>query len=664
MTILIIILAYFAILFGISRLASKKADNSTFYRANRRAPWYMVAFGMIGASISGVTFVSVPGMVLTSQMTYLQMCLGFIVGYLVIAFVLLPLYYRLNVTTIYTYLGQRLGQRSYLTGASFFLLSKMTGAAVRFYVVCIILQQFVFSPAGIPFAVNVVVMVLLIWLYTRRGGIGTLVFTDSFQTLCLFTALILIILSVIDQMHLSVSEAITTIANSEMSRIFVFDDWVSPHNFWKQFLSGVFVAIVMTGLDQDMMQKNLTCKTLRDAQKDMCTYGMAFVPANLLFLALGVLLTMVVGTGLKGDEMLPTFIQSVADTHLLPLTTYLFIIGIVAASFSSADSALTSLTTCFCVDILQQPDNESLRKKTHVVMCGFFMLFILLFRQLNSTSLIDAIYILASYTYGPLLGLFVFGLFTKKQPNDRLVPYICIVSPLLCYALDMVAQRLWDYHFGYELLMLNGFAQKDMCTYGMAFVPANLLFLALGVLLTMVVGTGLKGDEMLPTFIQSVADTHLLPLTTYLFIIGIVAASFSSADSALTSLTTCFCVDILQQPDNESLRKKTHVVMCGFFMLFILLFRQLNSTSLIDAIYILASYTYGPLLGLFVFGLFTKKQPNDRLVPYICIVSPLLCYALDMVAQRLWDYHFGYELLMLNGLLTFAGLYFTRKNPN
>ena len=456
MTILIIILAYFAILFGISRLTSKKADNSTFYRANRRAPWYMVAFGMIGASISGVTFVSVPGMVLTSQMTYLQMCLGFIVGYLVIAFVLLPLYYRLNVTTIYTYLGQRLGQRSYLTGASFFLLSKMTGAAVRFYVVCIILQQFVFSPAGIPFAVNVVVMVLLIWLYTRRGGIGTLVFTDSFQTLCLFTALILIILSVIDQMHLSVSEAITTIANSEMSRVVVFDDWVSPHNFWKQFLSGVFVAIVMTGLDQDMMQKNLTCKTLRDAQKDMCTYGMAFVPANLLFLALGVLLTMVVGTGLKGDEMLPTFIQSVADTHLLPLTTYLFIIGIVAASFSSADSALTSLTTCFCVDILQQPDNESLRKKTHVVMCGFFMLFILLFRQLNSTSLIDAIYILASYTYGPLLGLFVFGLFTKKQPNDRLVPYICIVSPLLCYALDMVAQRLWDYHFGYELLMLNG----------------------------------------------------------------------------------------------------------------------------------------------------------------------------------------------------------------
>jgi Na+/proline symporter len=453
MTILITVLAYFVVLFAISRLTSRKADNNTFYRANRRAPWYMVAFGMVGASISGVTFVSVPGMVLASQMTYLQMCLGFIVGYLVIAFVLLPLYYRLNLTTIYTYLGQRLGKRSYLTGASFFLLSKMTGAAVRFYVVCIILQQFVFTPASIPFTVNVVVMVLLIWLYTRRGGIGTLVFTDSFQTLCLFTALILIILSVISQLHLSVGEAVKAVAASEMSHIFEFDDWMSPHHFVKQFLSGAFIAIVMTGLDQDMMQKNLTCKTLRDAQKDMCTYGMAFFPANMLFMALGVLLTMVLGTGLKGDELLPAYIQGAANSQFLII---LFAIGIVAASFSSADSALTSLTTCFCVDIRRQPDNESLRKKTHVAMCLFFVLFILLFRQINSTSLIDAIYILASYTYGPLLGLFVFGLFTHRQPNDRLVPWICITSPLLCYALDTAVQHLWNYHFGYELLMLNG----------------------------------------------------------------------------------------------------------------------------------------------------------------------------------------------------------------
>ena len=452
MMILLTVLAYFAVLFCISRLTSRRADNQTFYRANRRAPWYMVAFGMVGASISGVTFVSVPGMVLTSQMTYLQMCLGFIVGYIVIAFVLLPLYYRLNLTSIYTYLGQRLGNRSYQTGAWFFLLSKMIGASVRFYVVCIILQQFVFDPAGIPFIVNVAMMVLLIWLYTHRGGIATLVFTDSFQTICLFTALILIIFDIMGQLHLSVGEAVSAISERPMSQVFVFDDWVSPHHFWKQFLSGAFIAIVMTGLDQDMMQKNLTCKTLRDAQKDMCTYGVAFVPANLLFLALGVLLSMVLGTSLKGDELLPSFILS--SFH--PLTLHLFILGIVAASFSSADSALTSLTTCFCVDIRRQPDNESLRKKMHVVMCLIFVVFILLFRAFNSTSLIDAIYTLASYTYGPLLGLFVFGLFTKKQTNDRLVPYICIASPLVCYALDTITQHLWGYHFGYELLMLNG----------------------------------------------------------------------------------------------------------------------------------------------------------------------------------------------------------------
>ena len=456
MTILLIVIGYFAVLFGISHLTSRKANNNMFYRANRKAPWYMVAFGMIGASISGVTFVSVPGMVLTSQMTYLQMCLGFIVGYLVIAFVLLPLYYRLQLTSIYTYLGQRLGNRSYQTGAWFFLLSKMVGASVRFYVVCIILQQFVFEPAGIPFIINVVGMVLLIWLYTRRGGIGTLVFTDTFQTTCLFTALVLIILETIGQLHLSVSEAVNTIANSEMSRIFVFDDWVSPHNFWKQFLSGAFIAIVMTGLDQDMMQKNLTCKTLRDAQKDMCTYGVAFVPANLLFLALGILLTMNLGTKLKGDELLPTFVQGTSTIHYSLFTIHLFVLGIVAASFSSADSALTSLTTSYCVDIRRQPDNELLRKRMHVVMCGIFVLFILLFRAVNSTSLIDAVYILASYTYGPLLGLFTFGLFTKKRPNDHLVPYLCIASPLICYALDITTQHIWNYRFGYELLMLNG----------------------------------------------------------------------------------------------------------------------------------------------------------------------------------------------------------------
>jgi Na+/proline symporter len=456
MMILLTVLVYFAVLMVISRMTSKKADNNTFYRARRRAPWFMVAFGMVGASISGVTFISVPGMVLTSQMTYLQMCIGFIIGYFIIAFVLLPLYYRLQLTSIYTYLGQRFGNRSYLTGAWFFLISKMIGAAVRFYVVCIILQQFVFAPAGIPFYVNVVSMVLLIWLYTRRGGIGTLVFTDTFQTICLFTALVLIILEVISQLNLTVGEAINTIANSPMSRIFVFDDWVSPQNFWKQFLSGAFIAIVMTGLDQDMMQKNLTCKTLKDAQKDMCSYGVAFLPANMLFLGLGILLTMALGTGLKGDELLPTYIQGAATYHLSLITYHFFVIGIVAASFSSADSALTSLTTCYCVDIRRQPNNELLRKQMHIAICIIFVLFILLFRAINSISLIDAIYTIASYTYGPLLGLFVFGLFTHRQPNDCLVPYICIASPLLCYVLDTTTQYLWDYHFGYELLMFNG----------------------------------------------------------------------------------------------------------------------------------------------------------------------------------------------------------------
>ena len=461
MVILLTVIVYFVVLMVISRFTSGGADNATFYLARRRAPWYMVAFGMIGASISGVTFISVPGMVLTSQMTYLQMCLGFIVGYVVIAFVLLPLYYRLQLTSIYTYLGQRLGDRSYQTGAWFFLLSKMVGASVRFYVVCIILQQFVFDPAGIPFVVNVMGMVLLIWLYTRRGGIGTLVFTDTFQTLCLFTALVLIILEATSQLHLSVGEAVNAISNSEMSRIFVFDDWVSPHNFWKQFLSGAFIAIVMTGLDQDMMQKNLTCKSLKDAQKDMCTYGIAFVPANLLFLALGVLLALLAGntTGLKGDELLPNFVQGItvqSSMFNVQWPQLLLTIGIVAASFSSADSALTSLTTSFCVDIRRQPDNEQLRKRMHVVMCLVFVLFILLFRAINSTSLIDAVYILASYTYGPLLGLFTFGLFTHRKPIDRLVPYICIASPLLCYALDNAAQHFLDYRFGYELLMLNG----------------------------------------------------------------------------------------------------------------------------------------------------------------------------------------------------------------
>ena len=458
MLILFTVLAYFFCLLAFSRWTARRATNETFYRGNRRSPWYMVAFGMVGASISGITFVSVPGMVMKMDMTYVQTCLGFIIGYFLVAFLLLPVYYRLNLTTIYSYLQRRLGHYSYKTGAWFFLLSKMTGAAVRFYVVCIILQRFVFEQYGISFALTVVGMVCLIWLYTRRGGIKTLVWTDSFQTVCMFTALLLIIYKVIGALDLSVGEAFTAIVQNEHSRIFVFDDWMSRQNFWKQFLSGIFIVIVMTGLDQDMMQKNLTCKTLREAQKDMCTYGFAFVPANMLFMALGVLLMLLaqkqnVALPAMGDELLPMF---AATGALGQSVVVLFSLGIVAASFSSADSALTAMTTSFCVDIKENADDEKLRKRVHIGMAVIFATLILMVDAVNSTSVIDAIYILCSYTYGPLLGLFAYGLLTKRGVNDRVVPYIAIASPLICFALDKTVASTTGYQFGYELLMLNG----------------------------------------------------------------------------------------------------------------------------------------------------------------------------------------------------------------
>ncbi|RUL60286.1 sodium:solute symporter [Prevotella koreensis] len=458
MVILLTILVYLGALMLFSRLTSLHSDNDTFYRGNRRSPWYMVAFGMVGASISGITFVSVPGMVMATQMTYLQTCLGFILGYFAVAFILLPVYYRLNLTTIYTYLDRRLGKEAYKTGSWFFLLSKMTGAAVRFYVVCIILHRFVLSQLGVPFVVTVVVMVGMIWLYTRRGGIKTLVWTDTFQTVCMFTALLLITYNVIDALGYGIGDAIRAVAADEHSRIFVFDDWVSRQNFWKQFLSGVFIVIVMTGLDQDMMQKNLTCKTLREAQKDMCTYGMAFVPANLLFMALGILLMMLAqkqGLPLSdtGDELLPMF---AASGILGNSVVILFTIGIVAASFSSADSALTAMTTSYCVDIREKKEDESLRHKTHIAMAAVFAVIILAVDAVGSSSVIDAIYVLCSYTYGPLLGLFAFGLLTRRSVAGRTVPYIAVGSPLLCFAIDKTVASATGYHFGYELLMLNG----------------------------------------------------------------------------------------------------------------------------------------------------------------------------------------------------------------
>ena len=467
MIVLITILGYFAVLLLLSRLTARRSDNDTFYRGNRQSPWYMVAFGMVGASISGITFVSVPGMVLQTDMTYMQTCLGFILGYVLVAFVLLPIYYRWNLTTIYSYLDRRLGLKAYKTGAWFFLLSKMTGASVRFYVVCLIVAQVLgegswaqaLGGRRVLFPVVVVAMTCLIWLYTRRGGIKTLVWTDTFQTTCMFTALLLIIYNVIGELGMSPSEAVQAIARDSHSRMFVMDDWVSRQNFWKQFLSGIFIVIVMTGLDQDMMQKNLTCKSLRDAQKDMCAYSVAFVPANLLFMSLGVLLVLLaqakgVDLPAKSDELLPMF---AATGELGTAVVVLFTIGIVAASFSSADSALTAMTTSFCVDICQRPGDERLRRRVHVGMAVVFMALILMVEAVNSTSVIDAIYILCSYTYGPLLGLFAFALLTRRRlVRPSLVPFIAIASPLLCYGLNLLATNCLGYQFGYELLMLNG----------------------------------------------------------------------------------------------------------------------------------------------------------------------------------------------------------------
>ena len=459
MVILLAIVCYAALLLVVSKLTKgTTGNNDSFFRGNRKSPWYLVAFGMIGASVSGVSFVSVPGMAMHSDMTYMQTCLGFILGYFVVAFILLPVYYRLNLTTIYTYLKQRLGRNSYKTGAAFFMLSDMTGAAVKFYVVCIILQRLVLDAYGVPFFITVPLLMAIVWLYTREGGIKTLVWTDTLQTLCMLGALTLIIIQVTGKLDMDFGEAVQAIANDCHSRMFVFDDWMSKQNFWKQFVSGAFIVIVMTGLNQNMMQKNLTCKTLREAQKDVCTYGFAFVPVNLLFLCLGILLMQLatqqdMALPQSPDELLPMF---AASGWLGSMAQLLFIIGIVSASFSTIDSSLTALTTTYCVDIREKEGDTRLRRKVHIMMALLFVGFILLFKLVNSTSVIDAVYVLCSYTYGPLLGLFAFGLCTKRAVNDRMVPYIAVLSPLLCFGIDSLTTHMFNYKFGYELLMLNG----------------------------------------------------------------------------------------------------------------------------------------------------------------------------------------------------------------
>lgn len=462
--ILFIIAAYFGILLLIAWITGRKSSNNeAFFLGNRKSPWYIVSIGMVGASLSGVTFISVPGMVRSIDMTYMQTVLGFFVGYILIAKILLPLYYKLQLTTIYSYLRDRIGPHSYKTGASFFLLSKIVGAAARLYLVVLILQHYVFNTWNIPFFITVIISIFLVWLYTYRSGIKTIIWTDTLQTLCLIAMLIVIIWQVKDKMGLDFGSMIQTIHSSPHFRIFEFDDWNSPQHFVKQFFSGIFITIVMTGLDQDMMQKNLSCKSLKDAQKNMYAYGFAFTPVNFLFLSLGVLLLTLayqqhIELPALNDDILPMFCTSGILGHSILI---FFTIGIIAAAFSSADSALTALTTSFCIDILGiEKEKAEQAKRTrlavHLLISALFALIILVFKAVNNRSVIDAIYMIASYTYGPLLGLFLFGLFTQKRPRDKYVPYICLLSPLICFTIDHLTKQYTGYVFGYEMLMLNG----------------------------------------------------------------------------------------------------------------------------------------------------------------------------------------------------------------
>ncbi|HDP55599.1 MAG TPA: sodium:solute symporter [Bacteroidetes bacterium] len=462
--VIFIITMYFGVLLLIGRLTSRNANNEAFFVGNRQSPWYVVAFGMLGASLSGVTFISVPGYVGHTQFSYLQLVMGYLLGYFVVANVLLPLYYRLNLTSIYTYLDSRFGFSSYKTGAAFFLVSRIVGASFRLFLVATVLQISIFDAWGVPFMVTVVVTILLIWLYTNRGGIKTIIWTDTLQTAAMLTAVVLTIFFITKQMSLSFVEMVRVVSESEYSRVWFFDDWNDKRHFVKQFFSGAFITIVMTGLDQDMMQKNLSCRNLSDAKKNMYWYGFAFLPVNLIFLSLGVLLFVFANQmGIAIPEQTDELFPIIATQGYLPkVVSILFILGIVAAAYSSADSALTALTTSFTIDILN-PKNKteielkSIRKKVHVGISILIALVIMLFRAINDQSVISALFTVAGYTYGPLLGLYAFGLFTPFVVLDKWVPTVAILSPALCYLLSIYSETLfWGYKFGFELLILNG----------------------------------------------------------------------------------------------------------------------------------------------------------------------------------------------------------------
>jgi Na+/proline symporter len=458
-TILITILTYFCLLFGLSWWVGRNSNNAEFFNGGRKSKWYMVAFAMIGSMISGVTFVSVPGMVQTAGYGYLQMVLGFIVGQLLIAYVLVPLFYRMNLTSIYEYLEHRFGVTTYKTGAWFFFISKMLGAAVRFYLVCLTLQLLVFGPLGLPFILNIACSMLLVWLYTAQGGVKSIIWADSLKSACLIISVVLSIYFIAADLNLDFKGIWSTVWNAHD---FVFlDDVNEPQFFWKQFLAGIFTMIATNGLDQDMMQRNLSCRNSKDAQKNMITSGVMQLPVIALFLFLGTLLYLFAekhGITATKDELFPT----VATQGGLPIIVgVLFIVGLVAAAYNAAGSALTALTTSFTLDILHARKKteealKALRKQVHIGLTIVMGIVIFAFNIFNNTSVIDAVYKLASYTYGPILGLFTFGIFTKFAVRDKLLPLVSVAAPILCFILEKnSAAWFGGYKFSYELLILN-----------------------------------------------------------------------------------------------------------------------------------------------------------------------------------------------------------------
>ena len=471
MTGLIVIAAYFLLLMAVSLISSRRGGGSAdFFRGGGKSPWPVVAVAMIGTSISGVTFISVPGMVAGAEFSYMQMVLGFTAGYALIAYVLLPLFYRINMNSLYAYLEGRFGPHSYRSGAAFFLLSKLLGCGVRMYLTAIVLQLIVFDPLGIPFGLNVMATMLIVYLYTFRGGVRSLVWTDMLQTLCLIAAVVLCIYYVGKQMGLDFNGLCAAVGDSGMSRVWFFDDFRDTRYFWKQFLAGMFTTIAMTGLDQDMMQKNLSCRNLRESRRNVLSYGAAFIPVNLLFLSLGVLLyRFAASRGVsiaKPDDLFPTIACGTdpvsGAAYMPPEVGLLFILGLVAAAFSSAGSALTALTTSFTVDILKADrkyDERRLKRvRTAVHLCNAVVMgFIIVgFRAIGDGSVINAVYTVASYTYGPLLGLYFFGILSRRRPCDRLVPVICVLSPLLCLLLATHSEAWFGgYRIGFELLLIN-----------------------------------------------------------------------------------------------------------------------------------------------------------------------------------------------------------------